>query len=161
MNNIEDKAKDLEKVMDSDKAIVLLACHIVFKRISIAQNNSNEIFSRLMDKLPKVTKPVLKITYRILQYWFGLTGKSPVNDKKFSNFKSIGSWLGKMTIGKGMPVPFYKLNLKSILISSFSTSNRINMTVPVIIKILEYVNLHPDIFRSTSPWLSRLFGTLN
>jgi hypothetical protein len=41
-----------------------------------------------------------------------LAGKSPINDKKFTNFKNIGAWLGRMTIGKGYPIPIYKLNLK-------------------------------------------------
>ena len=89
-----------------------------------------------MDRLPHVEKPVLRITYKVLQHWFALTGKSPLNDKKLVTFKNIGSWLGKMTIGKGMPVPFHKLNLKNILISSFTNGNRINMNVPVVIKIL-------------------------
>ena len=161
MNNIEDKAKELEKILDSNKVIRLLAYNIVFKRISITQNNGTEIFSRLLERLPSVEVPVLKTTYLILQHWFSLTDKSPVNDKKLTNFKNIGSWLGKLTIGKGIPVPFYELNLKNILIFSFANGSRINMNVPVVIKILEYINLYPEIFRPTSPWLSRLFGTLN
>ena len=40
MNNVEDKAKDLEKILaDNPKVIKLLAYNIVFKRISITQNN--------------------------------------------------------------------------------------------------------------------------
>lgn len=39
MNNIDDKAKDLERILDSQKAVKLLAYNIVFKRISITQNN--------------------------------------------------------------------------------------------------------------------------
>ena len=38
MNNIDDKAKDLERILDSQKAVKLLAYNIV-KRISITQNN--------------------------------------------------------------------------------------------------------------------------
>ena len=48
MNNIEDKAKDLEKILDNSKVVKLLAYNIVFKRISITQNNGTEIFSRLL-----------------------------------------------------------------------------------------------------------------
>lgn len=62
-----------------------------------------------------IEKPILNITFKILQQWFALKGKS-VNDKKLTNFKNIGSWLGKLTIGKGMPIPIYKLNIKRILI---------------------------------------------
>lgn len=65
--------------------------------------------------MPIIEKPILKITYRILQEWFNLTGKS-VNDKKIVNFKNIGSWLSKLTIAKGMPIPIHKLNIKKILI---------------------------------------------
>lgn len=77
----------------------------------------------------------MDITYKILQSWFNLTGKS-VNDKKFSHFKNIGGWLGRMTIGKGIPVPIYKLNLKNILVKSFVNNNRINFNIPVVLKIL-------------------------
>jgi len=41
LSNVEDKAKDLEKIIGNDKNILkLLAYNIVFKRIPLAQNNS-------------------------------------------------------------------------------------------------------------------------
>ena len=113
-----------------------------------------------MEKIPGLDKPILKITYKVLNKWFSLQGKS-VNDNKMSHFKNIGSWLGKMTISQGMPIPLHRLNLKNILISSFKIRNRIHSDVPVIIKILEYLNKHPEIFRSSSPWLSRLLSALH
>lgn len=113
-----------------------------------------------MEKIPGLDKPILKITYKVLNRWFSLQGKS-VNDNKMSHFKNIGSWLGKMTISQGMPIPLHRLNLKNILISSFKIRNRIHSDVPVIIKILEYLNKHPEIFRSSSPWLSRLLSALH
>lgn len=96
----------------------------------------------MVEKLPIIEKPILKITYEILQKWFALKAKS-VNDKKLANFKNIGSWLGKLTIGKGMPIPIYKLNLKRILIDSYSNITRVSMNVPVVIKMLEYIHTHP------------------
>jgi hypothetical protein len=91
--------------------LLLLAYNIVFKRVPLAQNNGVEIFYRLVYKIPHLERPVRQITYKILQSWFGLTEKS-VNDKKIANFKSIGHWLGKLTIGNGMPVLINKINLK-------------------------------------------------
>ena len=93
--------------------------------------------------------------------WFNLQGKSLINDKKINNFKNIGSWLGKLTIARGLPIPIYKLNLKNILVHSYSVSNRYAMDIPVILKILEFVSVHPEIFRPSSPWLSRVFGAIN
>lgn len=93
-----------------------LAYNIVFKRISTTtQNNGFEVMCKLVEKLPIIEKPVLKITYKILQEWFALKNKS-VNDKKLSNFKNIGAWLGKLTVGKGCPIPMHKLNIRKILI---------------------------------------------
>lgn len=48
LSNLDDKAKDLEKVIDTNKPTLLLAHHIVFKRITIAQNSGNEVFYRLI-----------------------------------------------------------------------------------------------------------------
>lgn len=90
-----------------------------------------------------------------------MKGKS-VNDKRLANFKNVGSWLGKLTIGKGMPIPIHKLNLKRILIESYNNMSRVSMNIPIIIKMLEYIHTHPEIFKPvTSPWLHRILGTLN
>ncbi len=112
LSNVEDKAKDLEKIIGNDKNILkLLAYNIVFKRIPLAQNNSAEIFNKLVEKLPRLEKPVLNTTYKILDAWFRLTDKS-INDKRLANFKSIGNWLGKLTIAKGQPVAINRINLR-------------------------------------------------
>ncbi len=64
-----------------------------------------------MEKLPKVQPSVKKLTYKILQTWFALTEKS-VNDKKIAQFKSLGFWLGKLTIGKGTPILIDRINIR-------------------------------------------------
>jgi hypothetical protein len=50
LSNIEEKAKDLDKIVDSKQAILLLAYNIVFRRIplSVANNGGVEIFYRLI-----------------------------------------------------------------------------------------------------------------
>jgi hypothetical protein len=35
------------------------------------------------------------------------------------------------------------------------------MNVPVVLKILEHINNHPDVFKASNPWLGKLLGTLN
>lgn len=46
-----------------------------------------------------------------MEAWFKLTEKSN-NDKKIGGFKTIGSFLGKLTIARGTPVPINKINLR-------------------------------------------------
>lgn len=144
MNNLDEKSKDLKKIVEGDaNAIKLLAYNIVFKRISTTtQNNGIEVMYQLVEKLPIIYSPILKITYKILQEWFALKNKS-VNDKKLSNFKNIGSWLGKLTIAKGMPVSIHKLNLRRILAESYLNTHRLALNIPVVIKIMEHMHVHP------------------
>ena len=93
--------------------MVLLAYNIVFKRIPVAAHNNSgmEIFYRLVDRLPKIETPVRRLTYQLLQAWFTLTEKS-CNDKKLGYFKSLAFWLGKLTIGKGMPILIDRINIR-------------------------------------------------
>lgn len=56
LSNIDEKAKDLEKIIDSKAALMLLSYNIVFKRIPLASHNNSgmEIFYRLVERLPKI-----------------------------------------------------------------------------------------------------------
>ncbi len=138
LSNIEEKAKDLEKIIDSRAAVLLLAYNIVFKRIPLSAHNSAgvEIFYRLVEKMPRIESPVRKLTYKILQAWFALTEKS-VNDKKISNFKSIGYWLGKLTLARGMPILINKINIREILVTTYSHhAARLPLNISVVLKML-------------------------
>lgn len=163
-NNVNEKSKDMKMILDSPNAIKLIAYNIVFKRIPLAQgSNGTEVFYQLVERLPQIEKPILNITYKILNSWFSITTNKSINDKKLSNFKNLGYWLGRLTISRGMPVPIHKLNLREILINSYTQNNgaRIPLNVPVVLKILEHINSHPDIFKVSNPWLGKLLGTLN
>lgn len=115
-----------------------IAHNLIFKRITVS-NQSNmssmENYVKLVERLPTVENIMLNLCYKILQKFFALTANS-INDKKFNNFKHAGVWLGRMTIGRGVPVPIHKLHLKNILINSFTKGNRLSMNVSIILKIL-------------------------
>lgn len=96
-----------------------------------------------------------------MEAWFQLTDKS-INDKKLSHFKSLGFWLGKLTIGKGAPILIDRINIREILVSSYTHYGcRLSMNVSVILKMLELIGQYKEIFRSSNPWLGRILGTLN
>ena len=111
--------------------------------------------------MPKIEFPVKRLTYKILQSWFALTEKS-VNDKKLSQFKTLGFWLGKLTIGRGSPILIDRINIRDILVNSYTHHTcRLPMNVSVVLKMLELIGQHKGIFRSSNPWLGRILGTLN
>jgi hypothetical protein len=43
LSNIEEKAKDLDKILDSKQAILLLAYNIVFRRIPLSAANNGGV----------------------------------------------------------------------------------------------------------------------
>ena len=72
-NNVHEKSKDMRYILDSPNAVKLIAYNIVFKRIPLAQgSNGTEVFYQLVERLPQIEKPILNITYRILQNWFSI-----------------------------------------------------------------------------------------
>lgn len=77
------------------------------------------VYYDLINLLPNFSKAVVNLSYKVLQKWFNLQGKS-INDKKLKSFKNIGLWMGKVTIAKSEPLLINKLNLKEILIKSYT-----------------------------------------
>ena len=41
VTNVEEKVREVDKILDSYEAVKLLAYHIVFKRVSMTQNTGN------------------------------------------------------------------------------------------------------------------------
>lgn len=82
----------------------------------------------LLAKVTRLERPVTKLTYKILEKWFKLSGKS-VNDNKLKQFKSLGYWLGRLTIARNEPVLINRLNLKEILINSYQKKVRLSLNV--------------------------------
>lgn len=53
LTNIEEKTRELKKILDNEKVYKLLSYRIL-KIISITQNSGIEVFIKLLDYLPKV-----------------------------------------------------------------------------------------------------------
>lgn len=117
------------------------------------------VYMDLINEMPTISKSVISLTYKVLQKWFGLQGKS-INDKKLKSFKNIGLWLGKLTLGRSEPILITKLNLKDILIKSYSEKTRLTMNLEVVSKILESRTHDHFIFSLKNPWISPIFGVL-
>lgn len=103
----------------------------------------------------------MKVTYEVLEHWFELNGKSPSNDKKFGHFRNIGAWLGRITIGKGVPIPIHKLHIRELLTKSYLSNNRLAFIIPTVLRILEPLTINPDILQPQSPWLRRILHSLS
>jgi CCR4-NOT transcription complex subunit 1 len=105
-----------------------------------------------VSKVNRLERPVTKLTYKILDRWFKLTGKS-INDTKLKQFKNLGYWLGRLTIARSEPVLINRLNIKDTLINSYKKKTRLGLNVEVIVKILEARKDSKIVFCIKNPWL--------
>lgn len=160
MDYINEKHKEFDKLLDSKELVKWLSYHIVFKRLTtLGQPNAFEIYVCLLNRVNKLEKPIVKLTYKILDKWFKLTGKS-VNDSKLKQFKNIGYWLGRVTIARNEPILINRLNLKEILINSYQKKSRLQLNVDVISKILEARKDSKIIFCLKNAWLCPIISVM-
>ena len=159
-DSLNDKSKELDKLLDSQEIIKWASDHIVFKRITVCnQPNSFEIYVGLLARVARLERPVTKLTYKLLDRWFHLTAKS-VNDNKIKQFKTLGYWLGRLTLARSEPILISRLNLKEILINSYKRKTRLAANVEVIVKILEASKDSKTIFCVRNPWLCPILCVL-
>ena len=150
----------MTKWLDSKELVRWFSFHLVYKRITnCTQPSMFDVYCSLISNLPLIEKPVVNLTYRVMQKWFSLSGKS-VNDKKLKAFKNLGTWLGRITIGRKEPLLIHKINLKEIIIRSYSEKLRLQQNIEVITKIIENKKYCPDVYSMKNPWVAPIFGVL-
>lgn len=159
-DSINEKWKELEKLLDSKETIKAVSYQIVLKRASnIQQNSVIEMYLSLISKIPRMERYVIKLSYKILDKWFHLQTKSQ-NDIKIKQFRNLGYWLGKLTLARNEPVLISRLNLKEILINSYKKKTRLTPNVEVVIKILEAAKDSKTVFSVRNPWLAPILCVL-
>eukprot|EP01083_Nonionella_stella_P068938 183388_1 len=154
---VEKAASKLRKSLKPEH-FAYFAQYLVVKRVSV-EYNFQQMYLDLLNamKLPALTKIVLESTYAniqsLLQCSTILTSSS---DR--SLLKNLGSWLGKLTIGKTRPLLAKKLDLKKLIISAFR-EGRLIVVVPFAAKILECC-ADSRIYQPPNPWLMALVALL-
>ena len=159
-DSLNDKSKELDKLLDSKEIIKWASYHIVFKRVTAcSQPNAFEIYVGLIARVTRLERPITKLTYKLLDRWFHLAVKS-VNDNKVKQFKNLGYWLGRLTLARNEPILISRLNLKELLINSYKRKIRLAVNVEVVVKILEASKDSKTVFCIRNPWLCPILCVL-
>ena len=95
-------------------------------------------------------KHVINITYEAIQ---SLLTSSTIDEQSQQRMilRGLGSWIGKLTIGRTKPLLQKKLNLTKLIVSAYE-ENRLIVVVPFVSKILEST-IGNTIFCPPNPWL--------
>ncbi|CAM9685241.1 unnamed protein product [Ectocarpus sp. 6 AP-2014] len=138
-----------------------LANYLVVKRIC-TQPNFHDLYLDLVKELE--TPPLMDA---ILKSVFHNVGKLLRSQKIITStserslLKNLGSWLGKITLGRDKPVLQRELDMKELLFQGYETGRLIAVT-PFVAKILEGApSGNSRVFKPPNPWIMGLFSALH
>ncbi|CAN0310954.1 unnamed protein product, partial [Discosporangium mesarthrocarpum] len=138
-----------------------LANYLVVKRIC-SQPNFHDLYLELVKQLesPGLMDAILRSVFhnvgKLLRSQKIITSTS-----ERSLLKNLGSWLGKITLGRDKPILQRELDMKELLFQGYETGRLIAVT-PFVAKILEGApNGKSRVFVPPNPWIMGLFSALH
>lgn len=138
-----------------------LANYLVVKRIC-TQPNFHDLYLELVNQLetPSLMEAILKnVFYNISKLL--RSQKIITSTSERSLLKNLGSWLGKITLGRDKPVLQRELDMKELLFQGYETGRLIAVT-PFVAKILEGAPSGKSrVFKPPNPWIMGLFSALH
>ncbi|KAI6214776.1 hypothetical protein M3Y94_00308400 [Aphelenchoides besseyi] len=163
-STLHEKAGEMKELIRSqDKNFIpWLAQYLVIRRITTEQNHQNMYNNFLMAiEDENLNEHILRETYRNIQTLLN-------SDKRHaaSNFsdrqllKSLGLWLGSITIARDEPILYNDLNLKGLLLDAFYRGQQdLLYVVPFIAKVL-LATSKSVIFNPRCTWIYNIMKVL-
>lgn len=148
-SNLEVKIIDLRKLLNSS-IFPWFANYLVIKR-AIIESNNHQLYVQMLECFgdERLIDAVLKETFITIETLL----KSPKTVSSSSDrslLKTLGMWLGALTLARDRPILYNNLNLKSILIDAV-ISNRLIVVIPFACKVLEQA-MYSRVFRPYNPY---------
>ncbi|KAL0379712.1 UNVERIFIED_CONTAM: CCR4-NOT transcription complex subunit [Sesamum angustifolium] len=155
--NVEAKAKEFTEILN-EQYYPWFAQYMVMKRASI-ETNFHDLYLKFLDKvnLKALNKEIVHATYENCKVLLGSELiKSSVEER--SLLKNLGSWLGKITIGKNQVLRAREIDPKSLIIEAYEKGLMIAV-IPFTSKILEPCS-NSLAYQPPNPWTMGILGLL-
>ncbi|KAL6569340.1 hypothetical protein OROMI_013854 [Orobanche minor] len=155
--NIEDKAKEFTEILN-EQYYSWFAQYMVMKRASI-EKNFHDMYLKFLDKvnLKPLNKEIVQATYENCKVLLGSELiKSRAEER--SLLKNLGSWLGKITIGKNHVLRAREIDPKSLIIEAYEKGLMIAV-IPFTSKILEPCSASVA-YQPPNPWTMGILGLI-
>ncbi|GMH00621.1 hypothetical protein Nepgr_002460 [Nepenthes gracilis] len=133
--NIEAKAKEFSEIL-KEQYYPWFAQYMVMKRASI-EPNFHELYLKFLDKFnsKSLNKEIVQATYENCKVLLGSELIKSSSEER-SLLKNLGSWLGKLTIGRNQVLRARDIDPKSLIIEAYEKGLMIAV-IPFTSKILE------------------------
>ncbi|KAI0220623.1 CCR4-NOT core subunit cdc39, partial [Massospora cicadina] len=155
--NLDEKSKELRAVLEPSM-YRYFTHYIVVKRIS-AEPNQHPIYLQLLDNLndPELSEFVLEETFYNINLLIQ-SEKTLTSAQERGLLKSLGSWLGCITLAKNRPILHHQMSFKHLLLDGFMTQ-RLIVVIPFTCKVLAQGRFG-EVFKPPNPWLMAIIRLL-
>ncbi|EPS67619.1 hypothetical protein M569_07155, partial [Genlisea aurea] len=148
--NFEAKAKEFSEVLN-EQYYPWFAQYIVMKRASI-ETNFHDVYLKFLEKLnlKHLNQEIVQATYENCKVLLGSELIKSSSEER-SLLKNLGSWLGKITIGRNHVLRAREIDLKPLIIEAYERG--------LMIAILESCSTSIA-YRPPNPWTMAVLGLL-
>ncbi|MFS8026792.1 putative CCR4-Not complex component, Not1, MIF4G-like domain superfamily [Helianthus anomalus] len=155
--NIEEKAKEFTGIL-AERYYPWFAQYLVMRRVGIEANFHSQYINFLEKTRSKqLNNEIVQATYENCKVLLRSDLiKSSVEERKL--LKNLGSWLGKLTIGRNQPLLAKHIDPKSLIAEAYEKGLMIGV-IPFISKILELCQ-RSIAYQLPNPWTMAILGLL-
>ncbi|GLT84370.1 hypothetical protein SLE2022_026050 [Rubroshorea leprosula] len=156
--NIEAKAKEFTEIL-KELYYPWFAQYMVMKRASI-EPNFHDLYLKFLDKVNSkaLNKEIVQATYENCKVLLGSELIKSSSEER-SLLKNLGSWLGKLTIGRNQVLRAREIDPKSLIIEAYEKGLMIAV-IPFTSKILEPCQSSLA-YQPPNPWTMGILGLLS
>ncbi|KAL3616494.1 hypothetical protein CASFOL_039884 [Castilleja foliolosa] len=155
--NIEAKGKTISEILH-EQYYPWFAQYMVMKRASI-EINFHDLYLKFLDKvnLKPLNKEIVQATYENCKVLLGSELIKSSSEER-SLLRNLGSWLGKITIGKNQVLRAREIDPKSLILEAYEKGLMIAI-IPFTSKILESCS-NSLAYQPPNPWTMGILGLL-
>ncbi|GAB4861940.1 hypothetical protein Ancab_037195 [Ancistrocladus abbreviatus] len=155
--NVEAKAKEFSEIL-KEQYYPWFAQYMVMKRASI-EPNFHELYLKFLDKFNSkaLNKEIVQATYENCKVLLGSELIKSSSEER-SLLKNLGSWLGKLTIGRNQVLRARDLDPKSLIVEAYEKGLMIAV-IPFTSKILEPCQ-SSIAYQPPNPWTMAILSLL-
>ncbi|KAL1213558.1 hypothetical protein V5N11_000630 [Cardamine amara subsp. amara] len=156
--NIESKGKEFAEIF-SIQYYSWFAQYMVMKRVSI-ERNFHDLYLKFLDKVNSqpLYKEIVQVTYENCKVLLRSELIKSSSEER-SVLKNLGSWLGKVTIGRNHVLRSREIDPKSLIINAYERGLLIAI-IPFISKVLEPCK-SSIAYQPPNPWTMCILGLLS
>ncbi|KAL6965062.1 hypothetical protein U1Q18_036119 [Sarracenia purpurea var. burkii] len=157
VSNFEAKAKEFMEIL-KEQYFPWFAQYMVMKRASI-EPNFHDLYLKFLDKVnsKSLNKEIVQATYENCKVLLGSELIKSSSEER-SLLKNLGSWLGKITIGRNQVLRAREIDPKSLIIEAYEKGLMIAV-IPFTSKVLEPCQSSLA-YQPPNPWTMGILGLL-